>query len=62
MRQAWFGQLLESALTSTVTGAYADFATIGGRAALQTTAERARIELRDGDQTAIAGQASDRPP
>jgi hypothetical protein len=40
MRQAWFGQLLESALTSTVTGADADFAIIG-QAALQTTAERA---------------------
>ena len=61
MRQAWFRQLLESALTSTVTGAYADFATIG-RAALQMTAQRAGVELRDEDQTAIAEQLQQLPP
>jgi 2-haloacid dehalogenase len=61
MRRAWFGQLLESALTATVTGAYADFATIG-RAALQMTAERAGIELRRDDQTAIAEQLQQLPP
>ena len=39
VRQAWFGQLLQSAMVSTVTGAYRDFGTIG-RAALDMTADR----------------------
>lgn len=39
VRALWFGQLLQSALVSTVTDEYADFGTVG-RAALDMTAER----------------------
>jgi hypothetical protein len=38
-RTHWFGQLLKSALVTTVTDAYADFGTIA-RAALQMVAAR----------------------
>jgi 2-haloacid dehalogenase len=57
VRQAWFGQLLQSAMVSTVTGAYSDFGTIG-RAALDMTADRLGVELSDQDrETVIGGMA-----
>jgi 2-haloacid dehalogenase len=37
VRVAWFGQLLQSAMVSTITGRYTDFGSIG-RAALEMTA------------------------
>ena len=31
VRVAWFGQLLQSAMVSTITGSYADFGSVGRR-------------------------------
>jgi len=47
-QQAWFQQVLHSALVATVTDAYADFSAIG-RAALAMTAERRGVTLSDQD-------------
>jgi 2-haloacid dehalogenase len=44
VRPQWFGQLLQSALVSIVTGAYTDFGTIG-RAALDMVARRNSVEI-----------------
>jgi 2-haloacid dehalogenase len=54
-RRAWFGQLLQSALVATVTGAYSDFGTVG-RAALDMTAARLGVELAPADREAVVGQ------
>ncbi|HEV3465389.1 MAG TPA: haloacid dehalogenase type II [Actinomycetota bacterium] len=54
VRQAWFGQLLQSAMVATITGAYSDFGTVG-RAALEMTAARLGVELSDQDRDAVAG-------
>jgi 2-haloacid dehalogenase len=53
MRRVWFGQMIQSALVATVTGAYRPFGEIG-LAALAMTAEQAGVELRDPDRDAIA--------
>jgi 2-haloacid dehalogenase len=55
VRQVWFGQLIQSALVATVTGAYRPFGEIA-LAALQMTAEQAGVELADADRDAIAAQ------
>jgi 2-haloacid dehalogenase len=55
VRRAWFGQMIQSALVATVTGAYSQFGTLA-LAALQMTAEQAGVELRDEDREAVAGQ------
>jgi 2-haloacid dehalogenase len=55
VRLAWFNQMIQSALVATVTGAYSQFGAIG-MAALEMTAERAGVELADGDREAIAAQ------
>jgi 2-haloacid dehalogenase len=39
VRQAWFNQMIQSALVATVTDSYSDFGAIGG-AALEMTAAR----------------------
>jgi 2-haloacid dehalogenase len=52
VRYEWFAQLLQSALVSTVTGAYADFGSIG-RAALGMVALRHDRELTDDEAKAI---------
>lgn len=44
LRRAWFAQLLQSALVSTVTGPYVDFGRIG-RAALEMVAAREGLDL-----------------
>jgi 2-haloacid dehalogenase len=54
-RQAWFNQMIQSALVATVTGAYHQFGAIG-MAALEMTAEQAGVGLRDEDREAILGQ------
>jgi 2-haloacid dehalogenase len=61
VRQEWFGQLLQSALVSTVTGAYADFGAIG-RAALDMIARRHGTELSGEDRDAILGTMRRLPP
>jgi 2-haloacid dehalogenase len=59
-RQAWFNQMIQSALVATVTGAYSQFGAIGS-AALEMTAQRAGVELRDADREAILGQMRELP-
>ena len=61
VRRLWFGQLLQSALVSIVTNAYADFGTVG-RAALEMVARRAGVELGPDDATAILGGIRTLPP
>lgn len=61
VRQEWFGQMIQSALVSTVTGAYSDFGSIGG-AALQMTAERHSIELSEEDRQSILTTVPQLPP
>lgn len=60
-RQAWFQQLLHSALVATVTDAYADFSAIG-RAALAMTAERRGVTLSDQDREEILHGMGHLPP
>jgi 2-haloacid dehalogenase len=55
VRRAWFTQMLQSALVSTVTGAYRQFGA-HAMAALEMTAEQAGVELADGDKEVIAAQ------
>ncbi len=61
VRGEWFGQMIQSALVSTVTGAYSDFGAIGG-AALQMTAERHGVELSEDDQNSILTTVPQLPP
>ncbi len=51
-RREWFTQVLQSALTATVTAAYSDFGAIG-MAALAMTAARRGTALTDADRHAI---------
>jgi 2-haloacid dehalogenase len=61
VRQEWFGQMIQSALVSTVTGSYSDFGAIGG-AALQMTAERRGVELSEDDRNSILSTVPQLPP
>jgi 2-haloacid dehalogenase len=60
VRRAWFGQMIQSALVATVTGAYHQFGALG-MAALEMTAERAGVSLTEGDREAVAGQMRQLP-
>jgi 2-haloacid dehalogenase len=60
VRTAWFNQMIQSALVSTVTGAYSQFGALG-MAALEMTAEQAGVELGDSDREAIATQMRQLP-
>ncbi|MDP9366019.1 MAG: haloacid dehalogenase type II [Chloroflexota bacterium] len=60
-RQEWFGQVLQSALTATVTDAYADFGEIG-QGALTMVAARHGVALRDEDRAAVREGMSRLPP
>jgi 2-haloacid dehalogenase len=53
-RREWFEQLIQSALTSTVTGMYADFGTIAG-AALKMVAARRSVTLPPEAPRELAG-------
>jgi 2-haloacid dehalogenase len=61
VRQEWFGQMIHSALVSTVTGAYSDFGSVGA-AALEMTAERHSVKLSDEDRQRILGTVQELPP
>ena len=51
----WFEQMIQSALVATVTGSYRRFrGPCRGRAG--SDAERARVELHEGDREAVTGQ------
>jgi 2-haloacid dehalogenase len=54
VRVAWFGQLLQSAMVSTITGRYRDFGA-AGRAALEMTAARLGVALTEQDREAVVG-------
>jgi len=60
VRQAWFNQMIQSALVATVTGAYSQFGQVG-MAALTMVASQAGVELRDEDREAIVGQLRELP-
>jgi 2-haloacid dehalogenase len=55
VRQAWFNQLIQSALVATVTDTYSQFGA-HAMAALEMLADQTGIELGDADREAIAGQ------
>jgi 2-haloacid dehalogenase len=61
VRQAWFGQMIQSALVATVTDAYADFGAIGG-GALDMTAARRGIALSAADRAQLLGGMRSLPP
>lgn len=61
VRQEWFGQMIQSALVSTVTKNYSDFGAVGA-AALQMTAARRGVELSDEDRQDILGTVPKLPP
>ena len=61
VRQAWFAQMIQSALVATVTDAYAEFGAIGG-AALEMTAARRGIALTAADRAQILGGIRTLPP
>ena len=61
VRVGWFEQMIQSALVATVTGSYRRFGD-HAMAALEMTAERARVELGDGDREAVADQLRRLPP
>ena len=60
-RERWFSQVLQTALVSVATRAYADFATVAG-AALEMTAERRGVTLTDDDREAVRQQIRSLPP
>lgn len=59
--QAWFAQVLQSALAATVTDAYMDFGAIGGEA-LDITASRLDVDLLADDRADILGGMLRLPP
>ena len=61
VRRQWFAQVFQSALVSTVTGAYVDFGAIGADA-LEMTARRLGIPLHDADRQQILGGMRTLPP
>jgi 2-haloacid dehalogenase len=60
MRPVWFGQMIQSALVATVTGAYRQFGE-HAMAALEMVAATFGVELTDGDRAAIGGQMRQLP-
>ncbi len=61
VRQAWFNQLLQSALVATVTDAYSEFGMIGG-SALEMVAERRGVNLSAENKQQILGGMQQLPP
>jgi 2-haloacid dehalogenase len=61
LRKAWFNQLLQSALVSTVTQAYTDFGRIG-MAALEMIAMRQGVSLTEEDRQLIRTGMQELPP
>ena len=58
---AWFTQMIHSAMVGVITGAYADFGEVA-RGALEMTAEREGVELSDEDRNAILMGVRKLPP
>ncbi len=57
----WFGQVLQSAMLTVITGAYSDFGKVG-RAALDMVAERRGVVPSEDDRSAIVGGMRTLPP
>jgi 2-haloacid dehalogenase len=60
VRVTWFNQMIQSALVTTVTGAYHPFGA-HAMAALEMTAEQAGVTLTDDDKQAVAAQLRQLP-
>ncbi len=60
-RQLWFGQMLQIAMTMTITGAYEDFSKLG-EAALKMTAAQKGIVVSADDRKAILEEIKQLPP
>ena len=60
-RHAWFGQLLQSALTTTVLGTYVDFGRLA-RTSLTVIADRRGMSLTDTDADALLAAMRRLPP
>lgn len=60
-RREWFGQMLQSAFVSTITGTYRDFGTLA-MSALVMVAQRRDVELSDEDRTALRDGMRQLPP
>ena len=58
---AWFTQMIESAMVGVITGAYADFGEVA-RGALEMIAEREEVELSSEDKNAILMGVRKLPP
>jgi hypothetical protein len=58
--QVWFAQMIQSALITIVTDAYADFGTLGG-VALDMMAARRDMILSSADRTQILGAMRTQP-
>jgi len=61
VRREWFGQMLQSAFVSTITGSYRDFGSIG-MSALAMVAARHGTMLSDGDLPALGEGMRHLPP
>ncbi|MBA2519109.1 MAG: haloacid dehalogenase type II [Chloroflexia bacterium] len=61
VRREWFGQVLQSAMTVTLTGSYVDFAEVGA-AALAMVADRRQVELTDEMRRAVGAGMRQLPP
>lgn len=57
----WFSQVLQTALSLTITGKYTDFGTVG-RSALAMTAARHNVQLSDDEISTIVGGMLNLPP
>jgi len=61
VRREWFGQLLQSALVSTVTGAYTDFGAVG-MAALEMVGARRGVAVGDAEKQTVRDGMRTLPP
>jgi 2-haloacid dehalogenase len=61
VREAWFAELLQQALTSTITGAYLDFGGLA-KSALRVTARREGKDLREADVEQVLAAVRHLPP
>ncbi len=60
-RRAWFAEMLQSAFVATITDRYTDFGALGA-AALELTATRRGVTLKDEDRAHILGGMRRLPP
>jgi len=61
VRQAWFQQMLQSAMASIITDSYRDFGTIG-QAALKMVAARRGVELSEDRLRSVVSRIRELPP